>query len=186
MRARMAPSYSAPLRALHWLMAAIILTAIALGVAAINLPRGTPLRVELLDLHKSLGVTALALIVLRVVVRLVSPTPPYRPPLGRLNHVAASAAHGLLYLLMLAMPLSGYVHSAAGGHGFRWFGLFPVPNLVPRSEQADAGAGQAHYVFAWIIGALLTAHILAALWHGFVRRDGVLQRMWPGLRASRA
>jgi cytochrome b561 len=180
----MSESYPALLRALHWLMAAIIFTAISLGVWAINLSRGTPLRVELLDLHKSLGVTALALVVLRVIVRLASKTPPYRPPLGRLNHVAAGAVHGLLYVAMIAMPLSGYVHSMAGKHEFKWFGLFQVPNIVPPSPQADDGAGRAHYILAIVIGALLTAHVLAALWHGFVRRDGVLARMWPS--AARA
>ncbi len=175
----MAESYSAPLRALHWLMAAIIFAAIGLGVWATFLPRGTHPRVEILDIHKSLGLTALALVGLRAMVRLASRTPPYRPPLGRLNHMAASAAHGLLYVAMVALPVSGYVHSMAGGHGFKWFGLFPVPSLVARSEQVDAGAGQVHYVFALAIGALLTAHVLAALWHGLVRRDGVLARMWP-------
>lgn len=181
----MTPSYPAPLRALHWLMAAIIFAALALGVWATYLKPGTPLRVDLLTVHKSLGVTALALIALRIVVRLATRAPPYRPPLGRLNRMAAAAAHGLLYVVMITLPLSGYVHSAAGGHAFNWFGLFPVPNLVPLNKQTDAGAGQAHHVFAWVIAALLAAHVLAALWHGFVRRDGVLARMWPGLRVAR-
>jgi cytochrome b561 len=162
-------------------MAAIILAAIGLGVWSRYLPRGTPLRVELLDFHKSLGVTALVLIALRILVRLASRTPPYQPPIGRLNHIAASAAHGLLYVVMIVLPLSGYIHSMAGGHGFKWFGLFSVPNLVARSEVADAGAGKAHYIFAWAIGALLVAHLLAVLWH-VVRRDGVLQRMAPRSR----
>jgi cytochrome b561 len=175
----MAESYSAPLRALHWLMAAIIFVAIGLGVWATFLPRGTHPRVEILDIHKSLGLTALALVGLRAIVRLASRAPPYRPPLGRLNHIAASAAHGLLYVVMVALPVSGYVHSMAGRHEFAWFGLFAVPNLVPLNPKTDASAAEVHYVFALAIGALLTAHVLAALWHGFVRRDGVLARMWP-------
>jgi cytochrome b561 len=177
-------AYPAPLRALHWLMAAIILTAIGLGISAINLPRGAPLRVELLELHKSLGVTALALVVLRVLVRLLSRTPPYRPPLGRLNTVAAHAVHGLIYVAMVALPLSGYVHSMAGKHGFRWFGLFPAPNFVAASETVDVGAGNAHYVFAILMGALLTAHVLAVIWHTRVKRDAVLARMWPHAAAK--
>jgi cytochrome b561 len=140
------------------------------------------LRVELLGLHKSLGVTVLALIGLRILVRLASRAPAYAPPIGRLNHIAASAAHALLYAAMIALPLSGYIHSMAGGHGFKWFGLFTVPDLVARSEAADAGAGRAHYLFAWAIGALLSAHLLAVLWHALLRRDGVLQRMWPRSR----
>jgi cytochrome b561 len=171
-------SYPAPLRALHWLMAVVIFTAIGLGITVINLPRG-PLRIELVELHKSFGLTALALVVLRVVVRLLSRTPPYRPALGRLNSMAAHAVHGLLYVLMIVLPVSGYVHSMAGKHGFKWFGLFPVPNIVPPNEAADVGAGNAHYLFAIGIGALLTAHVLAVIWHAGVKRDGVLARMWP-------
>jgi len=181
----MTPSYSAPLRTLHWLMAAIIFAALALGVWAVYLKPGTPLRVDLLTVHKSLGVTALALIVLRIVVRLATRAPAYRPPLSRLNRIAAAAAHGLLYVVMVTLPLSGYVHSSAGGHSFNWFGLFRVPDLVAPNKQTDAGSGQAHHFFAWVIAALLAAHVLAALWHGFVRRDGVLQRMWPGFGAAR-
>ena len=177
-------AYPAPLRALHWLMAAIIFAALALGVWSRYLPRA-PLREDLLMIHKSLGVTALALVALRVAVRLATAAPPYRPPLGAFNRFAAHAAHVLLYGAMIAAPLSGYVHSMAGGHGFRWFGLFPAPDLVPKSRAADLGAGRAHYVVAWTIGALLAAHLAAVLWHSLVRRDWVLARMWPGTGAPR-
>ena len=177
-------AYPVALRALHWLMAAIIFAALALGVWSRYLPHGAPLREDLLAVHKSLGVTVLALIILRVAARLATTAPPYRPPLGALNRVAAHAVHGLLYVLMVLMPFSGYVHSMAGGHGFRWFGLFPVPDLVAQSRATDVGAGRAHYLFAWIIGALLAAHVAAALWHSLVRRDGVLARMWPGPRVA--
>ena len=165
-------------------MAAIIFAALALGLWAHYLPKGTPLRVDLLTIHKSLGVTALALVVLRVIVRLASKAPPYRPPLSAINKLAAHAAHGLLYVVMVTLPLSGYVNSMAGGHGFNWFGLFPVPNFVKLDKATEAGAGQAHLSFAWIIAALLLAHIAAALWHGLVLGDGVLARMLPSLSAS--
>jgi cytochrome b561 len=171
------PAYVFPLRALHWLMAAIIFAAIALGVWAIYLQRGTPLRGEFLDIHKSLGVTALALVVLRLAMRLGWGTPPYLPPIGRFNAWVAGAAHVLIYGAMILLPLSGYVHSMAGKHEFNWFGLYPVPNLIPASEAVDRGAGQAHYVFALAMGALLVLHLLAAVWHR-LRGDGVYERVW--------
>jgi cytochrome b561 len=174
----MSSSYSAPLRVVHWLMAAIIFAALGLGVWASYLPHGTPLRAELLNLHKSFGLTALALIVLRVIVRHTSPAPAYVPALSRLNRVVAASAHGLLYLAMIALPVSGYIHSAAGGHDFYWFGLFPTPDLIGRDPAADKLGAQVHYVWAWGIGALLGAHLLAVAWH-VIRRDRVLQRMWP-------
>ena len=182
----MTETYSASLRTLHWLMAAFIFAAIGLGVWSLYLPRGDALRMALLNLHKSCGITVLALVVLRVGARLASGSPAYRPPIGRLNHLAASTAHGLIYVLMFAMPISGYVHSMAGGHGFHWFGLFAVPNVVPPSKPLDEGAGGAHYLFAWAIGALLTVHVLAALWHRFLRHDGVLARMAPALERRAA
>jgi cytochrome b561 len=178
----MTGSYAPPLRALHWLMAAIIFAAIPLGVWALYLPRGTPLRVELLTIHKSLGVTALFLAALRVIVRLATKAPPYGQLLSPLNRFAAGVAHVLLYVAMLALPLSGYVHSMAGGHEFNWFGLFSVPDLVALDKATDDSAGRAHYALAWIIGALLAAHVLAALWHALVKRDGVLARMAPALK----
>ena len=171
------PAYAAPLRFLHWLMAAIIFVAIALGVWALYLQRGTPLRVELLDIHKSLGLTALGLVVLRLLLRVGLGTPPYPAPIGKFNLFVAAAAHVLIYAVMIALPISGYVHSMAGKHEFSWFWLYPVPNLIPASETVDAGAGQAHYVFALAMGALLTLHVLAAAWHR-LRGDGVYERVW--------
>ena len=169
-------TYNLPLRGLHLLMTAIIFVAIGLGIWAIYLPRELPLRGELLMFHKSLGLTALALVVLRLLFRLGGGTPPYGPKIGRFNTWVAGAAHVLLYAAMIALPLSGYVHSMAGKHEFSWFGLYPVPNLIPASEAIDKGAGQAHYVWAIAIGGLLTLHVLAALWHK-VRGDGVYERM---------
>ena len=105
-----APRYDATLRTLHWAMAAIILTAIALGVVAALLPRGVSPRVEILTIHKSLGMTALVLIVLRVAWRLAVRAPPYSAALGALHRLGADAAHVALYALMIAMPVTGYVN----------------------------------------------------------------------------
>lgn len=172
------PRHSAALRTLHWTIAVLIFAAIAIGVYAIYLPR-SPFRVELMEIHKSLGLTVLALAVVRVLVRLAAAAPPYIPKLGVLTRYASKAAHLALYALMLAMPISGYVHSSAGQHAFRWFGLFPVPMLIGEEPQIDRSTGAAHYLFAWTLGAVLTLHILAALWHLIVKKDNVFARMWP-------
>jgi cytochrome b561 len=174
-----APRYDATLRFLHWAMAAIILTAIALGVVAALLPRGVSPRVELLTIHKSLGMTALGLIVLRVVWRLFVGAPPYSAALGVLNRLGAHAAHLALYAPMIAMPVTGYVNSVAGGHDAPWFGLFEFPAVVDRNEALAHRAGFAHYGLAWAIGAVLALHIAAAAWHAWVKRDDVFARMGP-------
>ncbi len=179
-------SYSVALRSLHWLIAALILLAIAVGIIAINVPSGVPLRGELLAFHKSLGITALAFALARILVRLVERAPAYVPPLSALNQAAAHIVHFGLYVLMIAMPVSGYVHSMAGKHDFFWFGLIPVPNFVAPDKAVEAGAGRAHYVLALIIGALLVGHVGAAIWHAWIKRDLVLTRMWPGWRPAGA
>jgi cytochrome b561 len=174
-----AARYDATLRILHWAMAAIILAAIALGVVAALLPRGVSPRVEILTIHKSLGMTALVLIVLRVAWRLSVGAPPYSAALGVLSRVGAHTAHLALYALMIAMPVSGYLNSVAGGHDAPWFGLFEFPALIDKNEALAHRAGFAHYWFAWAIGALLALHFAAVAWHVWVKRDDVYARMGP-------
>jgi len=170
--------YHPLLRTLHWLMALCIFSALGLGVWASELPRGD-VRSEVLFVHKSFGVAVLFLIVVRIVARLVLGSPVYAAALGRLTHAAAGAAHLLLYALMIAMPISGYLTSSAGGHEVSFFGLFSLPNLVGENKALDEGASQAHYAFAWAIGVVLTVHLLAVVWHARIKRDTVLTRMWP-------
>jgi cytochrome b561 len=171
--------YDAALRILHWAMAAIILTAIALGVVAALLPRGVSARVELLTIHKSLGMTALVLVVLRVAWRLSVGAPPYSAALGVLSRLGAHAAHIALYALMIAMPVTGYVNSVAGGHPAPWFGLFNWPALIARNDALAHRAGFVHYWLACAIGVVLALHLAAAAWHAWVKRDDVFARMWP-------
>jgi cytochrome b561 len=132
-----------------------------------------------LFVHKSFGITVLALVVLRIVIRLIVGAPAYVRPLGRLVHGAAGAGHLALYALMIAMPVSGYLSSVAGGHGVSFFGLFDLPNLVPENKALDDAASQAHFVFAWALGVTLGLHLAAVVWHARVKRDEVLTRMWP-------
>lgn len=178
-------SYGVSLRSLHWLMAAIVLLAIGLGVIAIELPRG-PLRGDILTLHRSLGVTAFVLLIPRLIVRWIERTPAYVPPLGALTRAAASVVHIALYALIFLLPLTGYLHSEAGKHDFYWFGLFPFPNFVSPNEALEHATGTAHYFLALLVGAALIAHIGAACWHAWIKKDSVLTRMWPGFRPDSA
>ena len=171
------PAYAPALRWLHWGIALLIFVAIALGVVAIYLPRG-PIRVDVLGVHKSIGLTVLGLVVLRILFRVATGTPEYRPMLSAFNRYAAAAVHLGLYALMIAVPISGYVHSSAGDHPFDWFGLYPVPQYISPSQTIDDAAGQAHYFFALLIGALLVLHLVATAWHRWVKKDGVFERIW--------
>jgi len=178
---RIVEVYNPALRMLHWLMAVLIFTALGLGVWATQLPRGD-LRSEVLFVHKSFGVAVLALIVVRIVVRLVVGAPAYAERLGRVTRAASEAGHLALYLLMIALPVSGYLTSSAGGHAVSVFGLFTVPDIVPKDKALDEAASQAHFVFAWAMGIALAVHLAAVAWHARVKRDTVLTRMWPRFR----
>ncbi len=180
---RAALVYNPGLRALHWLMAALILVALPLGVWASLLPHGHA-RSGILFVHKSIGMTVLCLVALRIVWRLVVGAPAYAEPLGRLTHAAARSAHMALYALMIAMPVSGYVTSGAGRHNLPWFGLFNFPNLMPADRALEQRAAEAHFVLAWVIGLVLATHLSAVVWHAAIKRDSVLTRMWPSYRPA--
>ncbi len=177
-------SYDGVQRSFHWIMAAVILTALALGLIAQYLVGSNVTRGQILFIHKSLGMTALILGVLRVAYRLAVGAPPYATPLGWLTHKAAQAGHFALYVLMLALPIAGYVLSSAGGHEIPWFGVFNFPSLAPHNGALAHSAATAHLVFAWTIIGVLALHFAAVFWHVCVKRDEVLSRMWPSRSAA--
>lgn len=164
-------------RGLHWGMAILIFAAIGLGVVSAYLPVGQEPRKSLLELHKSLGFTILVLVVIRLAWRLYAGEPPFRQPLDRLTRIASHAGHLALYALMIFMPVTGYMFSAAGGYSLPWFGLFQWPRLLPR-DKIVAGWGELlHDRAAWVIAAVLVLHLAAVAWHHWVKRDEVLSRM---------
>jgi cytochrome b561 len=178
-------SYDRAQRTLHWLVAALILVATPLGLVAWRLPPQTSARAALLFVHKSLGMTVLALAVLRLAYRAVVGAPPYAEPLTPLLRAASQAAHYGLYALMIALPVVGYVGSTAGGHEAPWFGLFAFPALAPQDKALAHLAGQAHFWLGWTIVAIVVLHLAAVAWHLWVKRDAVFARMWPS-KATRA
>jgi cytochrome b561 len=177
-------AYDPGLRTLHWLMAALIFVALPLGVWASLLPSGDAMRVEILFFHKSIGVTVFGLIGLRIVWRLIVGAPAYAEPLGKVIRVASRAGHLALYALMIAMPVSGYLGSTAGGRAVSWFGLLELPRLVAKDRSLAVAASWAHLVFAWMLAFVLAAHLGAVVWHAIIKRDSVLTRMWPSFRPA--
>lgn len=164
-------------RWLHWIMAVLIFVAIGLGVASAYLPVGQQPRRGLLEIHKSLGFTILALVVIRITYRWVAGEPPYRRSLGRLTHLASRTGHLMLYALMVMMPVTGYMFSAAGGYSLPWFGLLQWPRLLPQDRQISDWGELLHDRGAWVIAGLLMLHVAAVAWHHWIKRDEVLSRM---------
>ena len=162
--------YDTVARALHWAMAALILLALALGMLHDALK---PMNV--MPLHKSLGLSVLVLAVVRIVWRMTHAAPPLPASLPPVQRALTAMVHGLLYLLMLAMPMSGWATASAGKYPLSYFGLLAVPKLA-MSKPMGAIAHQAHGVQGWLMLALLAGHIGAAIWHRG-RRDGIMERM---------
>ena len=166
---------------LHWLTAALVIAAVVLIWVVELLPRGD-LRTTIFFLHRSCGVTVLALAVIRLSWRLIHGAPPVPADLPEWQRIAAVATHWLLYGLIFVMPVTGFVSSAAQGHAVSFFFLFDLP-LLPENKDLAKAAGAVHVTLQWAVYALILLHSAAALRHHIVLRDNVLRRMLPQSRA---
>lgn len=176
---KLAP-YAPPVRWIHWIMALLVILVIPLGVAMMNMDSG-PTQDRLFDLHRSIGFTILCLAVARVLVRLLNPPPPPPESMPKVLWMAASTVHYALYVLIFVMPVLGWLASNAFGSAVSIFGLFTLPTIVAKNDALADLFGGWHARLGFLMTALVILHAGAGLWHGVVRRDGVLSRMWPGL-----
>ncbi|WP_313623093.1 cytochrome b [Achromobacter sp.] len=161
---------------LHWLTVVLVLGLFALAEIWGFLPRGTPTRRLLQSLHISFGLAFACVFVLRLVWRLSAGRRLPRATSGWMG-AASVGVHGLLYLLMAAQIVLGFLFRWAQGEPFAFFGLFDIPTLIPIAHEQRRFIGGLHDTVAWIIITLAALHALAALFHHYVLRDGVLRRM---------
>lgn len=169
---------------IHWLMALLILSAFALGVTMVDIPGITPTKLKYFSWHKWLGVTILGLACIRLLWRLGHPAPAYPVDMPGWQQKAASGLHGLLYLLIFAVPLSGYFYSLAAGVPVVYLGIIPLPVLIDANPELKPILKLVHYSLNMLLLASVAMHVLAALKHHFIEKDGVLQRMMPGKSTS--
>lgn len=167
----------------HWIIAALIVTQFALAWTADDLPLGAR-KLGLLARHKSVGMTILMLAILRLLWRLWTPPPALPDAMSRLQRIAARATHIAFYVLLFAMPLTGWMMSSAKNYSVSWFGLFTWPNLIGKSERAFDFLRATHDTMSDLLFAIAVLHILAALKHHFWDRDDVLKRMLPFTRTK--
>jgi len=164
---------------LHWLIGVALLAQIAFGFLLDEIaPRGTPSRGAVINLHKSAGIVLGLAIVLRVAWRLAHRPPAWPTSMTARQQGAASLGHGALYACMVVMPVSGYVASNFSKHGVRFFG-HPIAPWGPDVPAVYDALNGLHVATGWLFTALVAGHVLAALQHAWVARDGVFRRIWP-------
>ncbi|WP_434111613.1 cytochrome b [Paraburkholderia caffeinilytica] len=174
--------YSGPAVALHWLIALLICCGFYIGWIMTDIPGFTPTKLKYFSWHKWIGVTVFVLAVARVLWRATHRAPALDSATPTWQKAAAHLVHGVLYVLMLAIPLSGYFYSSAAGIQVVYLGIVPLPTLIGPDQALKASLRTVHVLLNYTLLALVAMHVLAALKHQFVDRDGLLARMIPFLR----
>ena len=157
-------------------MAVLLIGLLALGLYMSDLPL-SPQKLQLYAWHKWAGVTVFVLVWLRLTWRLTHQPPAMSESLSPRAQMLAHAGHWLLYALMVLIPLSGWLMSSAKGFQTVWFGVLPIPDLLPRNPALGEVLKEVHEMLNWLFMLTLGGHVGAALWHHFVLKDDTLRRM---------
>ena len=170
--------YSLTARLLHWATALAIFIAIPLAIAAEY--AAMPEKGELFFWHKSFGVLIFVLVAIRAIHRLINGAPGPHPQLPAVEKFGSQLVHYILYALLIAVPLGGWLGTSALGRPPSFFGLFTLPQLLAENRELGEQIMDIHVIAAFTLGGLAAFHIIFALYHGIVRKDGVLTRMVSG------
>jgi cytochrome b561 len=162
----------------HWVIALLLIGTLIGGLTMVDM-KMSPDKFKLYALHKSFGITVLALMLLRFAWRGVDPRPQDVAGMAPVVAFAAHTVHRLLYVAVIAMPISGWVYNSASNFPLQWFGLIQLPALVAPDPGIKHLAHEVHEALAWTILLLLALHVAGALKHHFIDRDDTLRRMLP-------
>jgi cytochrome b561 len=171
-------TYHPVTRLLHWLTAPIVIAMIGVGWWMVGLPLGL-LKLQVYAWHKWAGLTVLTLTVIRLVWRWRHPVPPLPDTVAPWERRLAPLVHWALLVLLVAMPVSGWTMSSAGGVAVVWFGVLPLPDLVPRDSGLFEALRLLHNVLSKLLVFALLLHWAAVVRHDILRRDGIFRRMSP-------
>lgn len=163
----------------HWLIALMIIGSFIMGLVMTDMPGISPTKLRYYSWHKWAGVTILGLAALRLLWRLGHAAPPYPATMPGWQKTAANVLHGALYLLMFAVPLSGYFYTLAAGFPVVYFGVIELPVLIGPDPVLKPVLKEVHFWLNMTLAGAVGAHVLAALKHHFIDRDGVIKRMMP-------
>lgn len=169
--------YSVFAKLLHWVIAACVIFMIPAGIVMVNVELADAVRNNLYSLHKAFGVLILGLMAVRVGYRLTLGAPAASGALTPAQYVVSRIVHVTLYVLLIAMPILGWAGTSAFPAPVPFFGLFEMPALVGEDRELSELLLWIHGYLGFFLGGVAVLHIAAGLYHGIVRRDGVLSRM---------
>ena len=166
----------------HWLIALMIIGAFTMGLVMTDMPGLSPTKLKYYSWHKWAGVTILGLACLRLLWRLGHKAPAYPASMPAWQQSAANVLHGLLYVLMFAVPLSGYFYTLSAGVPVVYFGLFELPVLMAKNAELKPVLKEVHFWLNMLLAGCVGVHVAAALKHHFIDHDGIIKRMMPSAR----
>jgi cytochrome b561 len=169
---------------LHWLVALLILAQILLGLAAVSWHL-SPIKLSLFVWHKSVGMLVLVVVLLRLGWRAANPTPGLPQGMPRWERLAARASHALLYVLMLALPVTGWAINSAANIPVKLFWLIPLPAITGPGKRLQEVSTTTHVVLFIALAGVVVLHVGAALRHHYLKQNDVLRRMLPWTRSPR-
>ena len=164
---------------LHW---AVVVGIVLQYVWIWRIENTDSIRAEfnLITTHKSIGMTVLGLVLIRLAWRAMVKPPAPPPGMRKWEINAANLTHILLYLMILLMPLTGWMYTSAAGFGAEFWGLLDIPDFVPTGERLEQFMQRAHALLGIALPVIVAVHVFAALRHHFILKDDVLKRMFPG------
>lgn len=169
--------YHLILRAVHWLMAVVILTMLISGFYMKNLPIDNPIKFSIYGIHKATGVSILILVILRIILRLFLYVPPLPQNFSQVTIFATKVVHFALYILMILIPLSGYVMSSASGRNIKYFFNFDIPLIIAENKTIAELSSQLHFILAYLLMSFIALHLLGTIKHLIVDKQNILRRM---------
>lgn len=168
---------------LHWGMFVLVVGMICVGYYMHELPKETPeelmYKIGVIGLHKAFGIIILATIIFRFIWRARNTVPKMPEEMSGLEKIMAHMSHLLLYVLVLIMPLSGWLMSSAGGHKVSVFGLFTMPSLMEKNKSLSGLFHEIHEITVVVLIVVIILHAAFALYHHFIKKDDTLKRMMP-------
>ena len=163
----------------HWMIALLIIGAFALGSIMTDM-KISPSKLQYYSWHKWMGVSIFAVVALRLLSRLLLGAPAYPASMKKWETQLANATHIFLYVLMFAVPLSGYFYTSAAGIPVVYFKLIQLPTIIGPNPELKPILKELHEVLTTVLLIVVSLHAAAALKHFFIDKDGIFQRMLPG------